>query len=465
MPYRRFLAWQDRSDDAGREAPLRRYLGAASSSLALHLAIVAAMMIAPATMPWASSAATAANTPAAEPKPDPIVTLVPPLEDPSSAGAGASTRKAPPIAPEFVPPDLGIQLDDDAAMLRLRDFTFDVKKLTSRAAALFPFLTSSPSFEPPPASRPRAREPLVNPFARARAEAERPLTLSDDALQALIDKAWSRRERWEPFQPIAALARQYSPDEGRVPDLLRGYVAQNGLQIYVDPGIRDPRLWVQLGLVADHASFLDYISRFAERHPSTKATTELLFLVDKLAQGSLDGLVTLLDIDPIRDLRWTRDVNREAYDALVVIRRHYEREVQRRGLQSREQLELFFDARRLSVLDTIVRTTPHGYRANDARFLMGEVYWRHQRRADALKLWRTMCADAAGGAQGSAAAVADLCAELRDRRHPSEPDLREVPDKLLESWRVDRILEAERSRWVGLSYDRLNQFGYRFDTF
>jgi hypothetical protein len=31
--------------------------------------------------------------------------------------------------------------------------------------------------------------------------------------------------------------------------------------------------------------------------------------------------------------------------------------------------------------------------------------------------------------------------------------------------RIDHILDADRGRWISLSYDRLHTFGYRFDTF
>ncbi len=52
-------------------------------------------------------------------------------------------------------------------------------------------------------------------------------------------------------------------------------------------------MWAQLGLAADHVDFIDFVSEYASQHPSSKTTTELLFLVDKLAQASLDALVTL----------------------------------------------------------------------------------------------------------------------------------------------------------------------------
>jgi hypothetical protein len=160
---------------------------------------------------------------------------------------------------------------------------------------------------------------LVNPFAR-RGQGQNdkpPLTLRAGDLQALVDKAWARRDRWPAFREIARLADASNPDEGDLPALLHGYVDQDGLQPYVDAAVRDPRLWTHLGLAANHVDFIDFISRYASQHPSTRATTELFFLLDKMAQASFDAMVVLLDSDPTTDLIWTRTANREAYDSHI----------------------------------------------------------------------------------------------------------------------------------------------------
>ena len=45
-----------------------------------------------------------------------------------------------------------------------------------------------------------------------------------------------------------------------------------------------------------HGDFIDFVRAFARQHPSSRTTTELLFLLDELAQGSRDVLLTLLDL-------------------------------------------------------------------------------------------------------------------------------------------------------------------------
>jgi len=35
----------------------------------------------------------------------------------------------------------------------------------------------------------------------------------------------------------------------------------------------------------------------------------------------------------------------------------------------------------------------------------------------------------------------------------------------VDSARINRVLDAERGRWISFSHDRLKQFGYRFSTF
>src|SRR6185436_19195614 len=150
---------------------------------------------------------------------------------------------------------LGLQIADDAASVSLPGFTFDFSKVVRRATALFPFLTGTPMLERVTApARDFSRNRLPNPLAQAPSNERRPpLAIGDAALQAIIDRSWSRRDRWRLFNPVAVLAQTHSPDQGRLPALLGAYVAQNGLQPYIDTSIRDPRLWVELGLAADHA--------------------------------------------------------------------------------------------------------------------------------------------------------------------------------------------------------------------
>ena len=157
-------------------------------------------------------------------------------------------------------------------------------------------------------------------------------------MQKIIDSAWSRRHRWDPFQSIATLANAHDASDGQLPMLLREYVEQNGLQPYVDGDTRDGRLWVQLGLAADHADFIGYITRYAREHGGTKASVELLFLLEKLAEASLDALITLIDTDRQQDLQWTMRTHRFAYAAIANIQDHYKAQLAQKGLMSRDDL-------------------------------------------------------------------------------------------------------------------------------
>jgi hypothetical protein len=365
-----------------------------------------------------------------------------------------SLPPSPTLSGPDTPPDtLGIRVTEDSSRVRLPGFTFDFTKVAGRATQLFPFLTGSPSLNRVTApARSRSRSRLPNPLAPRRSDARRPpLVLGAAALQSVVDETWSRRDRWRVFHTIADLAASHSPDQGRLPALLAAYVAQNGLQPYIDAGSRDPRLWVELGLAADHADFIDFVTGFASRNPSTKAATELLFLLDKLAQGSLDALSTLVDTEPGADLEWTRRANSGAYDAIVTIRNHYRLVLERRGLTSGQALKAHYDGVRLAILESIVLTTPAGYRAGDARFLIGAIYWRQGKAASARRVWKELSVDPA---DRYATASADIVAAMRA-----------AEEQGLDAARINRILEYEQGRWVSFSFDRLWQFGYRFDTF
>jgi len=419
-----------------------RRISALGASFALHaLAALAAFWVAAHLVRVPVSGAEASR---------PTIVVVHLAEALPSLSKDRVSSKTSDAAPE----DLGIVLPDGESKLDLPGFTFDFGKVVKRASSLFPFLTGRLSLEHIVATRSRQKSAgLVNPFARQRHTDERRavLELREADLQALLDKCWSRRDRWRAFQPIADVARSYHPDAGDLPALLRAYGIQNGLQPYVDTTIRDPRLWTQLGLAADHADFIDFTSRYVSEHGSTKAATELLFLLDKLVQASFDALTALLDTHPSEDLQWTHLVNRDAYAAAVAIRDYYQAHLERLGLSSRDAISAYYAEARLTVLNTILDTTPNGYRANDARFARGAIYWKWGRREEAVGMWREMTIDER---DNDVADYSDVLKEMEASGGAS-----------LDVRRINRILERQQSRWLSLSYDRLRRFGYHFDTF
>jgi hypothetical protein len=430
---------------------MRRRISALATSSTLHL--LALVLVA-----WSGSNA-------------PRVTSPPPR-------AGSIAVFAVPPSDDSAPPGLNpldtadedvIRLSDGSATVALPAFTLDISKIGGRATLLFPFLTPGLSLERFAIESGRQmREAFRDPFAPARdgrsreRHADPPLTLSDAALQSLIDRSWSRRNRWTPFQEIVKLADTHSPDAGQLPALLQAYHRQNGLQPYVDASIRDPRLWTELGLAADHVEFIGFISGFAAEHRGTKATTELLFLLDQIAQANLDALVTLVDTDPAEALAWTREANPDAYTLIVDLRRHYAKQLKRKGLTSTDRIVSYYDNVRLGILTGILQNTPHGYRASDARFLIGAIEWRHGSVGDALRAWRGMTIDPTDAYAATIARIVNLIASetAGDRASVDSRDTMR-----LISGQIDSILRAEHGRWIMFSMDRLRQFGFHFDTF
>lgn len=424
----------------------RTRLPAFGISVMLHLLILAGLG------GWPSASGRPRATPQTR---DRIAVFVVPREDPAMPGLNPRDEKTA---------DASIRRPGrGSSTLSLPGFAFDVAKIADRAPLLFPFLTPGLSLAHFGLAPREERGRLLNPLARAsRGHFEGPpLALSDAALQQLIDTAWSRRDRWKPFQRIVQLATSHSPDAGRLPAVIQAYLRQDGLQPYVDTDIRDPRLWTELGLAADHVQFIGFIRQYASDHPSTRTTTELLFLLDELVQGSLDALVTLVDTDPAENLGWTRHANSDAYNLIVDVRRYYRAELARRGLVSAGALRAHYDKVRLAILTGLLRTTPQGYRASDARFLIGAINWKQGQMADALRAWREMAIDPT---DGHVIAYSEILAAISDSSGPAPGPGGALIDRAL-STEINRILHADRARWVMFSFDRLRQFGYRFDTF
>jgi len=281
--------------------------------------------------------------------------------------------------------------------------------------------------------------------------------LPRSSVQVMVDQSWSRRDRWMAFQPLVQIAAQSDPDRGTLPNLIQAYTDQDWLQPYADAATRDPRLWSELGLAADHVSFIGFIRTYTAAHPSTKAAIALLFLLDKIAQASQDALADLLDTNPAEQLRWTNATNSDAYGLVLRLRRYYADQLGPRAIRSGSDLSTYYDRIRLSILGGILRSTPGGSRANDARFLLGAIYWREGRANEALEAWRDLDTDTDGSYASSTSPSRAALSNARARGTA-------ILDAALAT-DLDGILKTEHGRWLSFSYDRLRQFGYRFDTF
>ena len=330
-------------------------------------------------------------------------------------------------------------------------FTFDTSKIRTHRNILFPFLTGElPFLDELRQGAETDRRRLHNPLGgrgRQRGSAK-PLVLSAAARDALIDRAWSRRDRWKSLKPIADLTARFDADEGDLPAVVRGHVERNLLQPYVESLPPDPRFWVVLGLAADHADVVEFVGRYARAHPSSRTTTELLFLLDELAQASQDAWVILMDTN-VDALTLTAAASADNLALAWQIQRSYQAWAREHSVDTPVQLDDKNGAMRLRILQTIIETSPRGYGAADARFLAGRLLWNRNDLAGAIRFWREMDTD-----------ERTVYAEAR----------RNIRQALPADGRVDvvgivRALAIERSRWLQESADRLARFGYTPATF
>jgi hypothetical protein len=351
--------------------------------------------------------------------------------------------------------DLVLAADEDAnrippRRLDVAGFHFDIERIRARREALFPFLTADLMFLDPIRDERRAAEGrLVNPFGTgAQAMGGAPLVMSDAALQETIDRAWSRRGRWRVFEPIAALLMAHDANRGRAPDVVRAYVDQNILQLFCQGRTKDPALWGVLENAADHTEFIDFVRSFARERPFSRTTTELLFLLDELAQASRDALLVLVGTDLRLDLQETARSRPDAYDLALTLKRHYGAWLAERDLTSPAAIRTRYDDLRLRLLSTIVESSPGGYRSGDARFLAGEIWFGRGDVAEALRWWRGMAVDPAG-------AQLDLSSRLATA----------VNRGSLRAMEIERILGSASGRRTVAMIDRMWRFGHTCDTF
>ena len=354
------------------------------------------------------------------------------------------------VAPE--PADVQPDRKDEAGVaepaLAIDGFNFDLDKIGRRRYLLFPLIRDDVAVDAlVRAAEDHARRPLTNPFARAGARQGVAFSLSARDVQGVVDRAWSRSERWDAFAEIAALTGRHDANDDTLALVLRKYVDENLLQPFYDVSTPDPRLWVVLRIAADFVDFLDFVAAYVRTSPGTKTATELLFLLDELIQANQDALATLLRT-PEADLQFTRTANPEAFELVSTIRNHYQQALGTAGLSSADDVARRYDSVRLMVLSTIVNTTPDGYRIDDARFLAGEIHWRAEQHDEAIRLWRQMRPDPQDAYYLAEARVQDAIAA--------------APPNTL---RVRQALRDQQGRWWVASVDRLRQFGYRPDRY
>jgi hypothetical protein len=387
---------------------------------------------------------------------------------------GAPDRQAStPVVPRTATPATKPRSPDDANRqdldrhlpkppdIQVGGFTFDLRKVRSRWSALFPFVTAPPRFDIDAATR-RASAPrgfvFVDPDRAMPAEppARPALMISPSAIQRLVDRAWSRRERWSRFATFVNLAHAYHPDDGRLPAVIRAYVTQNLLQPYEEMSLPDPSRWAMLVLAADDQDYLDFAAGYVRDHPGTRGATEMLFLVDALMEGSDSTLGILLRTRPYRDLLWTYQESPEAFWLFDAVREYYGDVLDKRGLKSAGAVARYYEDQRLALLATVLRQTPDGYRAGDARFVSGKIHWMRGDRRAAVREWRQMriVADDAFVAtyRRIVQALDGLPSGAQD---PDPPTIASI----------DAALAAERQTWAAFEYDRLRRFGHGPYTF
>src|SRR5688572_26191553 len=326
-------------------------------------------------------------------------------------------------------------------------FDFDIEKIGTRIGRLFPFneRISLASMTQTMGAGGDVKVFEMPPHLPASSPA---LILSPLEMQTVLDASWSRRDRWDSFQQILDLVLHFDPQQGDLPTLLRRYVSDNLLQPFNGSRSPEPKVWGLLSVAADHFEFVRFIRTFVERVPSSKVTTELLFLLDKLVQANLQAALSLVTLDTSHGTEWTMRASPKGAEILVALKRDQERALATRGISDESGIARVYDDVRVGILEHLIRTTPQGYRINDAHFLIGEIYWQQGRRAEARDAWGKIEPDSSDDYFIVYSDVrASLAAEIRSR----------AP--------IDIALNKQTRRWLQTSSERLRHFGFRADRF
>jgi hypothetical protein len=377
-----------------------------------------------------------------------VVAAIPPVVDVPAAAPMVEIARielpppsdAPLLIERAIPPE-------ELSGYDISGLPFNLPKIDARRASLFPFLTADLSFIDRLATDVRVGAgKLKNPLDEALAA--KPLVLRDALRQQVVDEAWARRDRWKQFSQIRALLIGHDAHAGDAPALLRAYLDQNLLQPYCDGRSKDGQFWALLENSTEYVDFLEFIRGYARTRSSSRTTTELLFLMDELAQGNREVAETVLRTSVSHDLARTATISPLAARLAANIGNDLRAWLASRHYTEHHGVGAAFDQVRLRILTTIVETTPAGYRESDARFLAGQIFFRQGNLEEAMQWWLKM--QPVGGDTYGDAATAIL--------------------KILEPGKVDTarmrsVMWKESARWHDVNYARLKQFGYRCDSY
>jgi hypothetical protein len=392
---------------------------------------------------------------------------------PSRSSRPPSNRASMKVVPVSPPEDAdhpGLQADAGthwrqphaSGALRIGTLRIDLAKLSRRASMLFPTVVPGLALDAIfPESRATGAMVFASPRARAAippSRARSPLRLGPDGVQALIDRTWSRHDRWKRFAPILAAVEAHDGNDGAAPQVLFEYSRQNALQPFVDSHRPDARIWAQIGLAADHVDFIGFIRGYTAAYPNTKSSIELLFLLDQIVQADCDALALFVAPDTDRKLLWTKSDHPHAYELGRELLTTYRRELHRRGLDTPAALHSACAATRLRVLNAVQARAPHGYRAGDARFLMASISWRQGNESRATETWASI---GSTDAPVYGSFIARIQAVLRGLTSAPPPGMQDASIHRA----IDRVLDDVEMRWLLASSTRLRKFGYTFDSY
>lgn len=376
-----------------------------------------------------------------------VAALPPALEAPEAAPMIEIARIEVPPREESIAVDRAIP-PEELSGYDISGLPFNILKIERRRPSLFPFLTADLSFIDRIASDLRASSAqLRNPLAPELRAA--PLEIDGELLQQLIDESWSRRDRWQRFKHIAGLLVGHDAHDGQAPALVRGYLDQNLLQPYCYGKTKDGQFWALLENATDHADFLEFIRGYVRTRSASRTTTELLFLMDELAQANREAAMTVMATSVSKDLATTAVQSPHAARLAAAVGNDLRAWFAARGESAHRDMRAAYNRLRLHVLATIVEITPNGYRDADARYLAGEIFYREGNVEEAVEWWRRM--RPMPGDTYATAAIA----------------IKNVIDQpgALDPLALYRIVAGESARWRDINFQRLKQFGYRCDSY
>ncbi len=218
------------------------------------------------------------------------------------------------------------------------------------------------------------------------------LVLADSEMQGILDGLITKPKNVQ-FYEIRKYAERYHPDEGDLPKLMQRFYFENIVRLAYDTLtiFEDSLISYTIDYFEEQLNekeLFDYALGYIREHQGSKTSVEFLFILENLFaihKQALENMFNSYNIAKEERLLFKDD---SMLTTIISVYERYTNSLRENGLDTEEKILQEYDNTKIKILEQIIKTTPNGYRLDDALYKMGLVYWLQENNNQAIEYWK-----------------------------------------------------------------------------